>query len=50
MRRPPPASVSGIETSDRAVGRALNALLAAEHPWLDTLVPFVIEWELIWPM
>ena len=50
MRTPPPASTSDTDTSDRAVSGALNDNLAAAHPWLDTLEPFAIEWELIWPM
>ena len=24
--------------------------LTAPHAWIDTLEPFAIDWELIWPM
>jgi hypothetical protein len=50
VRNPQYDSASEIDTSDRAVGGAPNDQLAAEHLWLDTLEPFVIEWELIWSM
>ena len=50
MITPPPASASEIDMSDRAVSAALNDNLAAAYPWLDTLEPFAVEWELIWPM
>ena len=43
-----PASAS--DTADRTLDGVRKDHLAASHPWLDTLEPFVIEWELIWPM
>jgi hypothetical protein len=35
--------------SDPAPDRELDDLLVA-HPWLETLEPFYVEWELIWLM
>lgn len=35
--------------SDPAPDRELDALLFA-HPWLESLKPFCVDWELIWPM
>jgi len=39
-----------MDLADRRVTAPVNGLLAATQIWLDSLEPFVIEWELIWPM
>jgi hypothetical protein len=48
MRNPPPAPAP--DTADRTLDRVRQDHLAAPDTWLDALKPFVIEWELIWPM
>jgi len=35
---------------DRALDEERKDHLAAPQTWLDTLKPFAIEWQLIWPM
>jgi hypothetical protein len=48
MRKLSPGPELDIAAAYRADG-TLNDLLVADR-WLDTLEPFVIEWEHIWPM
>ena len=42
-----PAGFLGV--SDPAPDRELDDLLL-EHPWLETLEPFYVAWELVWPL
>jgi hypothetical protein len=48
MRDPSP--VPSTETADRPLDEARKDHLTAPYTWLDTLEPFAIDWELIWPM
>jgi hypothetical protein len=48
MRHPSPIPVP--RTADRPFDVARNGHLTAPYTWLDTLEPFAIDWELIWPM
>ena len=40
MRNTSPAPGPGINTAERPIDRAVNDLLAATYPWLDTLERF----------
>lgn len=46
-RIPPPPDLP--DTLDAAPDAELDSL-PASYPWLDTLEPFYIDWELIWVM
>jgi hypothetical protein len=37
------------DTADPPADRETDALLLA-HPWLESLEPYYVEWELVWPM
>jgi hypothetical protein len=48
MRNPSPAPAP--DTAERAFDRMRKYQLDTPHTWLDALEPFVIDWELVWPM
>jgi hypothetical protein len=45
-----PSLAPSQETADRTPDEARKDQLTATYAWFDTLEPFAIEWELIWPM
>ena len=50
MRSPLFVRAPNTDTVDCPLDGSQVELPAAVHAWLDSLEPFVIEWELIWPM
>jgi len=48
MRNPSP--VPSAERADHPLDEARRDHLTAPYTWLDSLEPFAIDWELIWPM
>jgi hypothetical protein len=50
MKNPLPAMVPAADALDHHLDRRHNDFPTTARPWLETLQPFGIQWELVWPM
>jgi hypothetical protein len=50
MKNPPPATAPAAHVLDHHFDGTTNDFPTAARSWLETLQPFGIQWELVWPM